>query len=198
MPLRLSTRQRQAEIVTAALALARDTSPALVTTAAIAQAVGVTQGALFKHFATKDAIWVAVVGWVRETLLQALQSAAQTPQPVQALSAMFKAHVDFVAAHPGVPRLMFHELQQAGDSATKEEVRRLLQSYRRLLLATLQRAVDEGQVASDLDREAAATSFVGLVQGLVMQSMLTSRRSGLRAQGDRVLALYLRSLGARP
>ena len=30
-----------------------------------------TQGALFKHFASRDAIWLAVMQWVRETLLAA-------------------------------------------------------------------------------------------------------------------------------
>ena len=31
---------------------------------------------------------------------------------VGALEAVFQAHVDFVIAHPGVPRVIFHELQQ--------------------------------------------------------------------------------------
>ena len=53
---RHSTEQRQAEIVAAALLLARDSSPALITTSDIAAAIGVTQGAVFKHFATKEAI----------------------------------------------------------------------------------------------------------------------------------------------
>lgn len=196
MQVRLPTEERQAEIVTAVLRLARDTSPALVTTTDIASAVGLTQGAVFKHFPTKDAIWVAAVQWVRETLMQSLKSAASgAPTPLDALSAMFRAHVDFVIAHPGVPRLIFHELQQPADSAAKQEVRALLQGYRKLLLDTLAQAVMQGQVIADLDREAAATTFVGLIQGLVMQAMLAGRPAAIRPQADRVFALYLRSLG---
>ncbi len=108
---------------------------------------------------------------------------------------MFRAHVDFVIAHPGVPRLIFHELQQPADSATKQEVRLLLQGYRKLLLDTLERAVRQGQVIDDLDREAAATTFVGLIQGLVMQAMLAGRPVAMRSQGERVFALFRRSLG---
>ena len=67
-PGRLPTEERQAAIVTAALELARETSPALITTSDIAAGVGVTQGALFKHFPTKDAIWLAAMGWVRRQL----------------------------------------------------------------------------------------------------------------------------------
>jgi AcrR family transcriptional regulator len=196
MQIRLPTEERQAGIVTAALRLARDTSPALITTTDIASAIGVTQGAVFKHFPTKEAIWVAAVRWVREVLMQGLESAAaEASTPLDALSAMFRTHVDFVIAHPGVPRLIFHELQQPADSATKQEVRALLQGYRKLLLDTLEQAVMRGQVVADLDREAAATTFVGLIQGLVMQAMLAGRPAAMRAQADRVFALYLRSLG---
>lgn len=199
MQTRLPTEERQAAIVTAALALAREASPALITTTDIAAAIGLTQGAVFKHFATKDAIWLAAMCWVHEALMRHLQAAAAAaPTPLAALSAMFSAHVDFVIAHPGVPRVIFHELQQPADSATKQEVRALLQGYRALLLGVLGQAVQRCQVPADLDQEAAATTFVGLVQGLVMQSMLTGRPASMRSQAGRVFALYLRSLGEAP
>ncbi len=193
---RLPTEERQAEIVAAALRLARDTSPALITTTDIATAIGMTQGAVFKHFTSKDAIWAAAMVWVRGTLLHALESAAAAADtPANALSAVFRAHIEFVMVHKGVPRLIFHELQQPVDSATKQEVRALLHDYRKLLLDILAQAMKHGQLRSDLDREAAATAFVGLIQGLVMQSMLTDRPSATRQQADRVFALYRRGLG---
>jgi AcrR family transcriptional regulator len=196
MQTRLPTEERQAEIVAAALRLARDSSPALITTTDIASAIGVTQGAVFKHFPTKDAIWVAAARWVREALLKSVKfAAAEAPTPLDALSAMFHAHVEFVVSHPGVPRLIFHELQQPADSATKQEVRALLQSYRKLLLDNLEQAVSRGQVIADLDREAAATTFVGLIQGLVMQAMLAGRPAAMRSQAERVFHLFRRSLG---
>jgi len=195
MQTRLPTEERQAEIVAAALRLAREASPTLITTSDIAAAVGVTQGAVFKHFPTKDAIWLAAMRWVREQLQAALTQAAQAaPTPLASLEAVFKAHVAFVASHPGVPRLIFHELQQATDSAVKQEVRTLLQAYRKLLMSLLGAAAERGQVPADLDREAAATLFVGIVQGLVMQSMLSGKPATLKAQADRVFAIYRRGI----
>lgn len=199
MQTRLPTEERQAEIVEAALRLASESSPALITTGDIAAAIGVTQGAVFKHFPTKDAIWLAAMRWVRETLLQRLQAAAdQTSTPLDALSAMFRAHVEFVMAHPGVPRFIFHELQQPADSAAKLEVRAVLQSYRKLLLGRLIQSMEQKLVSPDLDPEAAATSFIGLIQGLVMQSMLTGRTAAMRQQADAIFVLYRRSLGEAP
>lgn len=196
MQVRLSTEERQVEIVEAALRLARESSPALITTADIAAAIGVTQGAVFKHFPTKDAIWLAAMRWVRETLLQKLQVAAdESATPLDALDAMFRAHVEFVIAHPGVPRFIFHELQQPADSAAKLEVRGVLQGYRKLLLGHLAESIEQQLVSPDLDPKAAATSFIGLIQGLVMQSMLTGRPAAMRQQSKAIFALYRRGLG---
>lgn len=197
IPTRLPTEERQAEIVAAALVLARTSSPALITTGDIAAAVGVTQGAVFKHFPTKEAIWVAAMTWVREQLLQTLTRAGEAAEsPLAALAALFKAHVAFVIEHPGVPRVIFQELQQPVDTAAKREVRALLHAYRQLLLGWLQAAVDRKALPADLDLNAAAMMLVGMVQGLVMQSMLTGQPAAMQGQADAVFALYLRGLGA--
>jgi TetR/AcrR family transcriptional regulator len=117
---RLPTEARQAEIIAAALRLAQDRSPGSITTADLATAVGLSQGALFKHFNSKDAVWLGAIGWVNDHLLDQLTSAAQeSTGPVDALQRVFDAHVSFCMLHPGVPRVIFHELQRPADSAIK-------------------------------------------------------------------------------
>ncbi len=199
MQTRLPTEERQAGIVAAALKLAREKSPVTITTSDLAAAIGVTQGAVFKHFPTKDAIWLAAMKWVREQLLLKLGKAARAEtSALQGLEAVFRAHVAFVIAHPGAPRIMFHELQQPTDSPIKQEVRALLQAYRQLLLGLFQAGVKNGQLPIKLDHEAATTLFVGIVQGLVMQSMLTGKPAAMKAQADSVFALYLRGIREAP
>lgn len=195
MQTRMPTGERQAEIVVAALELARRTSPALITTHDIAAAIGVTQGAVFKHFATKDAIWLAAMKWVAGQLLAALDEAEQAaPSALAALGAVFHAHVAFVVAHPGVPRFIFHELQQPNDSAVKLEVRALLLAYHKLLLRQFGTAIQQGELPAALNQQAAATLFVGIVQGLVMQSLLDDKPESMKMQADDVFAIYLRGI----
>lgn len=199
MQTRLTTEERQAEIVAAALKLAQEISPVSITTSDIATAIGITQGAVFKHFPTKDAIWLATMKWVRERLLLKLDEAARSEtSAVRALEGMFHAHVAFVIAHPGAPRIIFHELQQPADSLIKQEVRALLQAYRQLLLGQFKAGIKTGELPVGLDQEAAATLIVGIVQGLVMQSMLTGKPAAMKAQAECVLAIYLRGIRAAP
>lgn len=190
------TATRQAGLVEAALRLAAQHSPAHITTAELAHAVGISQGAIFKHFSNKEAIWLAVLDWVNETLMTRLHTAAETANTMSALRAVFLAHVDFVCAYPGVPRLIFQELQQAGDSALKARVRRLMQDYRQLLLALLQQAAARQLLRADIDPRAATALFIGSIQGLVMQAMLANDVPAIARQAPGVFAILERGLQA--
>ncbi len=197
MPVRLPTEERQVEITAAALQLASEISPALITTAQIAEQVGISQGAVFRHFPSKDAVWHAAMRRVHAELLGAIEAAAQAAaSPLEALRAMFKAHVDYVATHPGVPRFIFHEMQLPKDTPVKQEVRALLRAYRLRLLGLLDDAAQRGTLRADVDHDAAATLFVGAVQGLIMQSMAAGRADALRSQADAVFAIYLQGIRA--
>ena len=76
-PRHLPADERRAVTVEAVVQLAAEQNPSEITTTAIAKHMGVTQGALFKHFPTKDAILQAVMEWVAERLIARTDKAAQ-------------------------------------------------------------------------------------------------------------------------
>lgn len=191
------TETRQAALVAAALALAAERSPATVTTAELAQAVGITQGAVFRHFESKEAIWLAVIDHTHQHLLEQLHGAAAAhADPLAALRAVFMAHVDFVVAHPGVPRLIFQELQQPHDTPLKARVRGLMHGYRQLLAHVLQQAHNQQALRPGTDLQAAAVLFIGSVQGLVMQSLLSGQVGAMKLQAPGVYQLVQQALAA--
>lgn len=196
---RLPTETRQAGIIVAVLGLAAERSPALITTSDIAKAVSLTQGAVFRHFPSKDAIWLAVMEWVERNLLSSLETAAQeAADPLAALQAVFMAHVGFVVRHPGVPRVIFNELQLPDDTPLKNSVRGILERYRQLLMRLLGAAAHRRQIAPGIDQAAAAMLFIGTVQGLVMQSMLVGGSGRMPADAERVFALYRNAIRSKP
>lgn len=193
-PAKQRTEVRQASLIEAALRLAAQRSPSSITTGDLAHAVGITQGAVFRHFASKSAIWLAVLDWVTATLMARLQIAAASQPAPAALRAVFMAHVDFVMAYPGVPRVIFQELQQPQDTALKARVRALMQQYRQLLMQLLLQAQAQQSMAQDINLQAAAVLFIGSVQGLVMQSLMSDDVAGMAAQAPGVYAIYQRGL----
>ncbi len=194
----LPAAERRAVTVEAVVELAAEQNPGEITTAAIADRMHVTQGALFRHFANKDAIWEAVMHWVAERLLARVdRAAAEASSPLAALEAMFLAHVDFVARHPGVPRILFGELQRADDTPAKRMVRTIIERYRERLVGLLERGKAAGVCSADLDSAAAAMLFIGSIQGLVMSSMLAGDVERVRRDAPGAFAILRRGLGAR-
>lgn len=195
---RLAAGERQLEIIRAVLALAAENSPDAITTQAIANHMGLTQGAVFRHFATREAIWLAVVDWVEQNLGDALAAAvAAAGDPLDGLRRLFAAHVAFIAAHPSAPRLIFNELQKPAAHPVKQRVCDLLDRYRRRVAELLAHAKAKALVEPELDEAAAATLFVGTVQGLVVQTLLAGDPQTLQSAARRLWPLYLRGIGVR-
>jgi TetR/AcrR family transcriptional regulator len=111
---------------------------------------------------------------------------------------MFMAHVGFVAEHPGVPRILFGELQRAEMTAAKRLAQRLLQRYGERLGRIIEDGKRRGDISRDIATEAASTLFIGTLQGLVMQSLLVGDVALVRARAPQVFALYVRAIEIRP
>ena len=189
--------ERRAVTVETVVELAAEQNPSEITTAAIATRMGLTQGALFRHFPSKDAIWRAVMDWVAERLMARVDRAARSAaSPLGALEAIFMAHVAFIAEHPGVPRMMFGELQRAGETAPKRMAQALIRRYGERLHRLIEKGIALGELNPALDVEAAATLFVGTIQGLVMQSLLAGDVANIRRDAPRVFAIYRRGIGS--
>lgn len=194
----LSQPERRAETVAAVVELAATRDPAEITTSEIAGRMSLTQGALFRHFRSKDEIWEAVMAWVADRLFDRVESAIRdAASPVAALESAFSTHVEFVRRHPGVPRVLFGELQRKDDSPAKGVARRLLARYGERIADLVRSGQERSEVAAEVDPEAAAALYLGAIQGLVVQSLLARDLDHLRDAAPGVLALYLRAIGVR-
>ncbi len=194
-PKYLPADERRAVTVETVVALAAEQNPAEISTTVIAKRMGVTQGALFRHFPTKDAILQAVVDWVAERLLARVDRAVEkAASPLAALEAMFMAHVDFVAEHPGVPRMLFGELQRAEETAPKRIVKTLIRQYGERVHRLIEQGKARGELDRGLDTEGAVVLFIGTVQGLVMQSLLAGNVRRIRRDAPRAFSIYRRGV----
>jgi len=196
-PKHLPADARRAETVDTFIRLAAAQNPGDITTAALAQNMGLTQGALFRHFPSKDAILEAVMDRVAKALLSRIDRAAsQHASPLAAMEAMFLAHAGFVAEHPGVPRMLFGELQRAERTPAKQLAQSLIKRYGERLHQLIRSGQDSGEISRKVEADAAATLFIGMIQGLVMQSLLAGDTSRLSRDATRVFVIYRQGIGA--
>lgn len=192
---RLPSSARRAEIVAAVLELARERGPESITTQAIADRVALTHGALFRHFADKEAIWGAVFDHVQRDLGIEVDAAfADGGSPVEILERVFLAHARFVARHPGAPRILYHALQSPEEAPTHRRVRTMIAAYTKRVAACLRDARDGGLLSAALDPQIGATLFVATLQGLAVQRSLLGGERGVVEAAQATFALLLDGL----
>lgn len=124
MTTKKSTEVRRREIADATLALAVEHGVSKLTTAAIARAVGLAEGTIFRHFESKEEIVLAAIERLDELLLASLPVGHS--DPLERLGAFFESRVAMMGARPGVARILLSdELALVAGEAGIEAVRQV-------------------------------------------------------------------------
>lgn len=188
---------RKAEIVARVLDLADRIGPDRVTTGAVAEAVGVTQAALFRHFPTKAALWQAVAGHVAEGLAAAWDAALRPGDgPLVRLRALIDAQFAQIAATPALPMLLFSRELNVTNAELRATFHDRLMAFRGLLGREVAAGQEAGLLRRDVDARDAAVLLTSLVQGVAIRWALGARDFDLAAEGARLFDVQLRLLAA--
>ena len=171
---RAETGQRQTELADAALLIIATRGITALTTRALAEQVGLTSGAIFKHFASLDALLEAVVGRV-EAVLDSTFPTDDTMSPLERLEHFIEARTTAVGERVGILRLLLSEqFQLALPKQGAERLSRCVQKTRAFVVTTLREAQDVGEVRADVSAEALGPIVMGTLQMLA----LTRSRNG--------------------
>ncbi len=197
--LRKPAAERRQEIGEAALQIAGRKGVAALTTANLAEEVGVTTGALFRHFPTLDDV-------LREAVrlgLERMEATFPDPSlpPLDRISELARNRVAILSRDPGLAWLVRSEqallvLPEDAVSTLQEFVSR----SRRFLLDAVQEGAGEGAIRRDIEPEALLVAVAGTIHALVgMPGIHRLARGSRRVEGERVLSgLMLMLAPSRP
>jgi len=196
---RMSSEDRQSEIIRVAVELAAEKDVSSVTTQDMAEAMQLTQGAIFRHFASKDEIWLAVMHWIQKSLMAVLgKAAANASDPLDAIERMFLAHVSFINKHPAIPRILFSELQHKKNGKMRQLIQEIMSGYEGRIAGLLEAAKAQSLVDAELDSKSAAVLYIGMIQGLVMQVSIFGGKRSLLQEATKRFPIFLHGIKKRP
>jgi AcrR family transcriptional regulator len=195
---RKSAADRKAEIVSTAIRLAADLGPDRVTTQHLADEVGVTQPAIFRHFATKSDIWLAVGDHI-VTELTAIHSHPVEITEIDAHDMLHKFvghHFVHVTENPAIPAILFSRELQAENGSLHVKFSALLGERRDAIAGLIRHAQAAGQHRADLVAEDGAHLLLAAMQGLSMRWLIEDRGFDLAEEGSRMLGSVIDSFRA--
>ena len=143
--------------------------------AEICQQAGVSKGALYHHFASKQDLFLALLNaWLERIDAQIETIRAESPDVTAAMLHMVEVLSPIFQERKGQLPIIFEFWIKAGrDPAIWRAAIAPYRRYRDYFAAMIQAGVDQGTLCAD-DPELVAQMLVSLVVGLLLQGLLDS------------------------
>lgn len=185
---------RKTEITRMALELAFEVGPDRVTTAMIAERMGLTQPAIYKHFPSKEDLWNTVTDDLCLRVENNIHSANDQRLPIDRLRQLLMGQLQLLHDYPALPEIMVMRDPNAGATAVRTRVTTCMGGLRAAIHRTISEAQIMGKIRSDLEVEDCTNLLVGVVQGLALRLLRFREPENFLSTGARLLDLQLKLL----
>lgn len=189
---------RQQEIVDAARKIISSRGIENLTVREIANALKITNGALYRHFRSKKEIISLLIEEIEKTLLFTIEEAANVSEdPLQKLENIFLSHLSYVEQRKGLSFIIINEALSINDKSLRSKMLTVINRYLKMIKAILSKGIKVGKVRKDLDLTSASIAFFGMVQSIVTLWALSGFKYSLRKNRlEERLNIYKRGIVA--
>lgn len=192
----MTSPSRKQQIVEIALDLIDEGGTDAVSTTAIAARLGVTQPAVFRHFATKEALWLGVLDWLDAQLreIRAHAVADEGEDAIAALARTFERHLALVEQRPALAKLVFSDALRTGFASLHERFLALHRAYQADVERLLRAARSAGRMSPEVRLRDAVAMYFALIQGVGFQMTVAKTAAHTRVDRKHMFALFRRAI----
>jgi AcrR family transcriptional regulator len=195
--IRQKTLVRRHQIIEATRTLITTGGMERVTMDAIADEVGLTEGAIYRHFVSKRQILSALVADIETTLLDTVQRAqTEGASAVENLERVLDAHLSDIEGRRAVSFIVIAQAMGFSGMGLNASVSGMFTRYLDSIQAIVRQGIGEGSVRPEVDTDAAATAFFGLIQSTATLWALNNYEAPLAEFRAQMWDLYRRGLAS--
>lgn len=195
MQVHKNTLVRQKEIISAARKLIVKYGSEHVTVRKVAQEIGVTEGAIYRHFKSKRDILSFMVDDIETTLIFDIDSSCtDETNCLKCLEKIIVAHISSVEQRKGVTFQVIAEIISLGDKKLNKKIFAVISKYMDRIKEILVDGVKTGVISPEIDLEAAARLYFSTTQGLVSIWALSQYKFNLNNEYKNTWDIFLRSV----
>lgn len=163
-----------------------------VTIRRIAQEVGVTEGAIYRHFPSKNSIMAFMADHIADNLLGDISKAEDTAHTkLETLDLTMKNHFSAIEQRRGLSFRVLAEIVTQGDKQLNKKVSANIGKYIQALQDLLSEGAASGEIRADVDLHMAAELLFGMIQGLVTIWTINDRNFNLLERYGELWKLFL-------
>ena len=174
---RQPTEERKQQIAQAALKIIAEQGLGKFTTSAIAKEVGLSDGALFRHFKSKQDIVLAAIEAIEGMFFKGFPP--QEEDPLERLGSLIRQRLSFLIKHPFLVRLIFSkQLSQASGKKGRDRVSQMQARTIEFIRDCLKEAEEKEMVREDLSVDDLTIIVFGSVFGAANRDLYENILSG--------------------
>jgi len=160
---------RKEQIINSALEIISEEGVKNLTMKRIANRIGISDAALYRHFINKQELMLAMIETGGKNLISRINFVlGNIDNPVNKLKEILHIHLTHLEKNKGIPRLIFSEAIHQNNPILRNSVLKNVNQYLNLLRNILLQAKETGQVKEDIDIEATSMAILGLVQATAL------------------------------
>ena len=166
VPKRQNTILRRKQIVAALRKIIIKYGSEHVTVQKLAEEIGVSGGAIYRHFKSKREILLFLVNDIRENLIGDIQRAYPMKNPLELLKKISRNLLSSLEQRKGASFLVIAEIISLGDKELNGKISEVLNSFLAEIKRLIFEGIKAGEIREDIDVDMAGTAFFGMLQGL--------------------------------
>ncbi len=182
-----SLTKRQAEIVNRSIELIADGGIQQLTIKNIANQLGVSEPAIYRHFKSKFDVLLAIIANFKDETEEVVQSVENTDGgALDKIWAMFEAHISHFVDRPAVAAVIFSEETFRHEPKLIEKILEIVIRNQMILLQQLEYGQRCGELRQDIPMLHLATTTMGSFRMLIMRWRLSHHNFDLLDEAQKL------------
>lgn len=197
MPVKKETTEvRKEQTVKAALDIIGAKGVQGLTTARIAKNVGISEANIYRHFKNKDAILMAVIDSIDNTLTNNLKAVRKEDiTSLKKMERILRLHLSYINDNKGIPRVVFSS-EILFTKGIRKKLSSFVDRYLKMLAEVLEEGTKDGSIRKGINSRAMAGLFIGMIQLNALRWLLNDFQSPLSKEGGKLWQAYKKNIEA--
>ncbi len=168
------TEIRQEQIKQAVLNIIYSEGLKNLSTRNLAKHIGLSEGAIFRHFPTKQDIILSIIKDVQHEFIGSLRTIANSgEEPLERLQKFLCQTIDYLTRNKGITMLMFSEASHNNDASLKKSLQHIFNSQKKLLSKIILDGIADDTWDESIPVDNVATLYMGIPISLNIELILS-------------------------
>jgi len=185
---------RKQEILEQAMALVIREGIAALTMKHVAQQVGFTEAAMYRHFRNKRELVISLIRMIQTQFDEIFGKIDGGQGPDVYFKALLAPMLGYLEQVRGVTFQFLSESTYNRDELIRGELNGFYSSLVDRITDYLKSSRNRGEIRKGVDCEATAILFTGIIQSLTIRYLLSGQTVDLQKKGNSILNVYLKGV----